>query len=384
MPKNNSSAPSAEGEYYRRIRSAFDQRRKEIEDYGYSIRYNFLRDYLSKYYQIDCDAKTVGQLFDVQAKSSIKPHLIVAMCNILGLDLYSVIQYPQCVDPDESREVKLKDVFKRITVNSEEPDFFDSDDDSVSFLKNELYEGEYYCYYFTPIYIKNSISGGKYQNEVNTIRRATLKIKRENGETRAYLTEKDTNSGVKFTFTGRVIRFKNVNKIYMFLTANNGNAFMWLFFDDLVLKKRGLYYKEMAMMTHSINSDSKPLFEKMILTRNEINLSKDNNETVIRGILTFDDQTILIPADKAQEILKTYKELSMIFDAQETFYKISKYDIVCNNRLDWSYDKKINALLEIMSKSCNHAQSVVDQDENMKIFFYNIQGGYEKKSPSPP
>lgn len=383
MSKNKGKTDSAEIEYYRRIRAAFCKRKDEIEACGYSIRYNFLQEYLSKYYQIDCDAKTIGQLFNTQVTSSIKPHLIVAMCNILGLDLNSVIQYPQCIDPDDHRDIRLKDVFKRIKVSSEEPDLFNSDDEAVSFLTNEFYQGEYHCYYFTPIHITNSVSEGKYQTEVNTIRQATLKIKRENGETRAYLTEKNTHSGTIFTFTGRVMRLKNVNKIYMLLTANNGNGFIWLLFNDLVLKKRGLYYQEMAMMTHSINSESKPIFEKMILTRNEIDLGKGNNESIIKGILTLDNETILIPVDKAQEILETYKDLNVIFDTKETFYRISRYDIVCNNRLKWDYNKKIAALLEIMSKSCNHTQSVIDQDEYMKNFFFDVQGGYEKIHPSP-
>lgn len=376
MSKNEEKDDCTQTDYYKSIRNAFVKRKKEIENCGYSIRYNFLQEYLRKYYRINCDAKTISQLFDAQVKSSIKPHLIVAMCNILGLDLYSVIQYPQCVDHDYGRNnIQLKDVFKRIRVSDDEPDLFDSDEGAVSFLTNEFYQGEYHCYYYTPIHINNSISSGKYQAEVNTIRQASLKIKRENGETMAYLTEKNTQSGVSFTFAGRVLRLKNVNKIYMLLTANNGNGFMWLLFDDLVIKKRSLYYKEIAMMTHSINVASKPIFEKMIITRNEINLNEKYNESLIRGILTFDNETILVPADRVEEICASYKELDSIFDTKETFYKISKYDIISNNRLKLNYNERAKALLDIMSKSCNPTQSVIDQDENMKNLFFDLQGG---------
>ena len=107
---------------------------------------------------------------------------------------------------------------------------------------------------------------------------------------------------------------------------------MWLLFDDVVLKKRGLYYKEIAMMTHSVSSQSKPIFEKMVLLKQELDPEDKDKEQVIRGILTFDNETILVPADRAEEIIQDEKELAPIFDTEERYYKISKYDIIDNNR----------------------------------------------------
>lgn len=94
-PKRKMSKQATEEEkYYMGIRAAFSKRRDEIDNYGYTIKIGFLKEYLKKYYKILCDEKTLRQLFDVQCRVAIKPHLIVAMCNILGIDLYSVIQYP--------------------------------------------------------------------------------------------------------------------------------------------------------------------------------------------------------------------------------------------------------------------------------------------------
>ena len=126
--KKESQSETAEENYYKRIRTAFAKRRDEIKKSCYSIRIRFLVDYLKKYYQIVCDEKTVRQLFDSQCKTAIKPHLIVAMCNILGLDLYSVIQYPQCIDEDYCSQITLRDVFARTKVSADEPDLFESKD----------------------------------------------------------------------------------------------------------------------------------------------------------------------------------------------------------------------------------------------------------------
>ena len=171
-----------------------------------------------------------------------------------------------------------------------------------------------------------------------------------------------------------MIRLENVSKIYLFLSAENGNGFMWLLFDDVVLKKRGLYYKEIAMMTHSVSSQAKPIFEKMVLLKQELDPDDKDKEQVIRGILTFDNETILVPADRAEEIIQDEKELAPIFDTEERYYKISKYDIIDNNRLKWDYNKRVEVLLRIMAQSFNHTQAVVDQEKQIHDFFFDFQG----------
>ena len=85
-------------------------------------------------------------------------------------------------------------------------------------------------------------------------------------------------------------------------------------------------------MTHSVSSQSKPIFEKMVLLKQELDPDDKDKEQVIRGILTFDNETILVPADRAEEIIQDEKELAPIFDTEERYYKISKYDIIDNNR----------------------------------------------------
>ena len=127
-------------------------------------------------------------------------------------------------------------------------------------------------------------------------------------------------------------------------------------------------------MTHSIGSQSKPIFEKMVLMKQELNLDDNLKEQVIRGILTFDNETVYMPADKAESILKEYEELSMIFDTKESYYKISQYDIIKSNRLAWDFNKRVEVFLKIMAQSSSRTQAVVAQEQDIHKYFFDFQG----------
>ena len=361
-------------EYYKRVREIINKRVKEISDYGYDINYSKLRTYLYENYGIIESEKTIAKLFKENEISSIQPHLLVALCNTLGIDIYEALQYPRDIEINYKKHITLKDIFHNNKRNQENKAFYEQFiPDDISFLSNELYEGVFNCYYFAPIVINNSISNGKKQPQSNYIRHAKLEIKRTNGETVARFTECETRSGNAFTFVGRVIRLEKVNKIYIFLSEQNGNGFLWLLFNNVHLKKRKLYYKEIAMLTHTLTSESKPIFEKMILTKNELDIKNKENETIIRGILTFDTENILVPENKIDKIIAMYPKLKFIFDTKECFYKISQYDIINSNRIDMSYNERAEALLNIMSLSNNHTQSVISQEQYMHNYFYDFQ-----------
>lgn len=244
--------------------------------------------------------------------------------------------------------------------------------DDVAFLSDNLYEGKYNCYYFALNCIDNSIAQGKCQPQVNRIRTGQLTIETINGETIATFIETNPASGNSFKFIGRVLKLQNVNKVYIFLSENNGKGFMWLLFNNVILKKRNLYYKEVAMMTHTHMSESDPIFEKMIITRKNIDILK--NEDILRGILTFNMEEILVSENEAEKIINTYPELKNIFDRSVPYYKVSQYDIINSNRLDWEYNKRASVLLKIMSVSNNSTQSVVIQEQHMHNLFFTLQG----------
>lgn len=361
--------------YYKGIRLKLIKRQKEIMDCGYILDYPSLQSYIHDNYQILIDEKTLKKLFNESEDSAIYPHYLIPVCNALGLNICDIMQYDDKRESSIASSIKSRNIFKLDKKGKEEPTFLEKFlANDITFLTNEFYEGEYQCYYFYPQEIANSISNGKHQPQVNHIREATLKIEFKKGETIATLTEKNTLSNNDFTFIGRVIRLQRVDKVYIFLSEQKGNGFIWLLFNDIFIKKRELYYKEVAMMTHSIASHSNPIFGKMILTKNPIDINNPEFENIIRGILTFNTEEILVSEEKVSDIINKYPELEGIFNCKKSYYTVSQYDIINSNRLDWSYNKRVEALLNIMSASNNHIQSVVSQEQHMHNFFFDLQG----------
>ena len=359
--------------YYKDIRKKLIAKMDEIRKCGYVLHYPSIVEYISNNYNISVDEKTVKKLFTESESSAIYPHYLIPICNILGLDIYDTLQYENNKEPNISQNTALRQIFRLNKDKKETPAFFESFlSEEVTFLTDSLYEGEYNCYYFALNSIDNSIAQGKCQPQVNRIRTGKLTIETVNGETIATFIEKNTASGNSFKFVGRALKLQSVNKIYIFLSEKNGKGFMWLLFNNVVLKKRNLYYKEIAMMTHTHLSESDPIFEKMIITKKNIDILK--NEDILRGILTFNMEEILISESEAKKIISTYPELKNIFDKSIPYYKISQYDIINSNKLDWEYNKRASILLRIMSISNNSTQSVVVQEQHMHNLFFTLQG----------
>lgn len=362
--------------YYDGIRQKLIERLNEINDLGLDIDYSSMKKHLKEKYGFDVTERTLKDLFNDKKNSAPQAHLLVAVINTLGMNLYDTLQYPDHKETELHRSVALKTILKpdrehKGTVENNEAVV----NKGISFLKNPLYLGSFYCYYFAPLSIDNATSDGKNPPRINYIRTATLNINRDYGETVATLTETNPASGNAFTLVGRVLRLENVDKIYIFLSEkNNGNSFVWLLFDDVNLKKRNLYFKECAMMTHSIASQSQPICQKMVITKNSIDLTKSDNDDFLRGILTFDTETILVPEKEREKFLEMYPNLDAIFDCQETFFKVSQYDIINSNRISLPYNERAKALLTLMSLSNNHTQSVVNQEKHMHTFFFDLQG----------
>ena len=369
--------------YYDGIRQKLIERLNEINDLGLDIDYSSMKKHLKEKYGFDVTERTLKDLFNDKKSSAPQAHLLVAVINTLGMNLYDTLQYSAHKETELNRTIALQTILKpdrghRGIKENEETLVTNG----ISFLKNPLYLGYFHCYYFAPLSIDNATSNGKCPPKVNYIRTATLEIKQDYGETIATFTETNPASGNPFTLVGRVLRLENVDKIYIFLSEkNNGNSFLWLLFDDVNLKKRNLYFKECAMMTHSIASQSQPICQKMIITKNPIDMTKpDNDESknpnyaFLRGILTFDTETILVSQKEKERFLELYPYLDTIFDSQESFFKVSQYDIINSNKISLPYNERAKALLTLMSLSNNHTQSVVNQEKHMHTFFFDLQG----------
>lgn len=359
--------------YYKGIRKKLIAKIDEIRTCGYVLYYPALVEYISNNYNISVDEKTIKKLFTESENSAIYPHYLIPICNILGLDIYDTLQYENSKELNISQNTALRQIIRLAKDKKEMTAFFENFvSDDVTFLTDSLYEGEYNCYYFALNCIYNSIAGGKCQPQVNRIRTGKLTIETVNGETIATFVETNAASGNSFKFVGRVLKLQSVNKIYIFLSEKSGKGFMWLLFNNVVLKKRKLYYKEIAIMTHTHISESDPIFEKMIITKQDIDILE--HEDILRGILTFNMEEILVSESEAKKIISAYPELKNIFDKLVPYYKISQYDIINSNKLDWDYNKRASVLLKIMSVSNNSTQSVIIQEPHMHNLFFTLQG----------
>ena len=101
-------------------------------------------------------------------------------------------------------------------------------------------------------------------------------------------------------------------------------------------------------------------------------------------IYSFNEERILIPEENVTKIFANpeYEVLRPIFDFKKTYYEISKYDILNNNRLnDWDYNKRAEVLLYILSLSDNPVQSTVSQEENIHNYFFTLQGLDKDNTP---
>ena len=298
--------------------------------------------------------------------------LVVAVCNIFDFNLNEIIQYDDHIEKLCEIPIKESSVLRRI--RGENRDVYETiENKNISFLNNPLYYGTYHCYYFNHKKIDIDMACGKNQPMVNYIKDSTLEIFPQNGETMAVFTEVATTAKIPFKYKGRVITLNNIDKAYIFLAEEQGRGYKWLIFNHSPFKKRNLHYKEIACLTHTNNSTSCPIFEKMVLTREKIDLGEIYNEDIMRGILTFNTSEILINQETANKFTNAYPELKNIFDDFEPYCKVSSYDILFNNKLKWDYNKKIEALLMLMKSSTNNVQVVVEQLENIHSFFIEFQ-----------
>lgn len=354
--------------YYQNIRQKFANKRQQFINNDFDINFTSLKKHLKDEYGIDPNERTLASLFKCSDTAPINMALAVAVCNIFGFDLKEMIQFDNHTEKLCHTPIMSSPLLKRL--KGKQNNIYENiASKQISYLDSDFYCGEYFCYSFNQRPFNISISEGKNQPTVSWIRDAKLKIYKKYGETLAEFTEITTISNNPFTYRGRVISLNNIGKVYIFLATTEGNSFKWLLFDNIPLRKRELYYKEIGCLTHTNTSTTLPLFQKMILTKEPMNLEDKEQEKLLRGALTFNPTEILISSSNTKKFLSEYEDLKRLFVDSEPFYKLSYYDILFNNKLNWSYNRRAAALLKLMQYSHNNAQVVIDQEENMHTFF---------------
>ncbi len=363
--------------YYRSVRLRFHNFSERLKKNGIQIDFTNLLKILTDRYGLTPEPKTLQGLFQIGVNDtkSINMVLVMAVCDIFKLNITQFTGIEKnLADKNQATEEEYNNLFKYTDTNES----VKSDSKDIEFIKNTHYFGEYYVYYFSLIQILSDTSAGKYQPQVNPIRESRLIIEKPQNfsdEVVATLEELTSESGNRFKFKGHAIRLLNIDKIFISLSETKNRSFIWLMFDDVVLRKQNLYFKEIAMLSHTSSAQTKPVFAKMILTKKRLDINKKEVIQTLRGILTFNQDDILIDSESAEIISNDFPEIAELFNSDHAmqFYRINKSSIINNINLKWDYHTKQKCLLKLMELSMNPVQACVDQSIFEHIFWKDLQ-----------
>ncbi len=149
--------------------------------------------------------------------------------------------------------------------------------------------------------------------------------------------------------------------------------FFSLLFDYHDYTKDVLYYRTAAMTTFSeYPHPQQPLFQKMALFRVKQDLTNPETEKMIRGILTLNSNNILVEKSKFNQMILDNPELSKLNHTLKSYYSFNETDIL-NQKLPWSYNEKINAILQLRQVSTSPAQEIISDDKNFSQYTKAVQ-----------
>lgn len=370
--------------YYRSVRKRFHEFEERLKDNAMSINYAELKRILEKKYNLYPEFKTLRSLFQYDDNwensdrniKSINMVLVMAVCDIFNLNVSQYTKLERTITKDN----QVTDQEYRNLLRCADNNFITNNNEAIEFVKNPHYFGEYYTYNFSLAQILSSSSAGQYQPQVNPIRESKLTIEKPadySDEVTATMEEITTESGNRFVFKGRVYRLLNINQIFISLSTTDNISFRWLMFDDIILRKNDLYFKEIAMLSHTYNSPAKPIFTKIILTKNRLDIQDPEIIQMLRGILTFNQDDILIDSNAVKAISESdeFSDIAEIFNPkyEEKFYRINQSSIMNNIHIKWDNEKKQRCILKLMELSMNPVQACVDQSSSAHTFWKKIQ-----------
>ncbi len=354
--------------YYKLIKDRLSEYERTLAAQGYQLIYSQLAANMCTQYNIETSDQKIRAMFSASGSSDREIPLaeMVALCHMLHIPIYDICGFPEApsaeIDPPW---------LKRINPN---------DNSGINQLYDEFYLGKYYCYYFSRDYLDNTQLAGKSQAEMANIRAAELTIEHEDCVTTAYYREQFEDSDFykktaleQLELKGRVYLLERPKQIYTLLMDSQGKLLFSLLFDYRIYSKDILYYRTAAMTTFSeYPHPQQPLFQKMALFRVKQDLTNPETEKMIRGILTLNSNNILVEKSKFNQMILDNPELSKLNHTLENYYSFNETDIL-NQKLPWSYNEKINAILQLRQVSTSPAQEIISDDKNFSQYTKAVQ-----------
>ena len=143
--------------------------------------------------------------------------------------------------------------------------------------------------------------GNKFAAQESDLRTATLEISEKNGFSYATLTEtSDTLNFSKdkvlshFVCEGKMYYLSKRSQAYAALMDEDGNRLVCLMFDFHNYTKDVMFYRTAAMLTTSTEQYPRPIYQKMIILRTELDLNDEYYQIILRGMLSLESNSLIV------------------------------------------------------------------------------------------
>lgn len=352
-------------EYHLRIKEKLAEVVASYNEAGFSVSFEKISDILAEQYGLEVSVQKLRKMFDKDdANRKIQLAEAAAICDIFGISLNELCQFPSA----PSRELNPSWLIPKGK----------NTDPASTVLSNRMFHGKYYCYYFKPKMVSNARLGNKCAALETPIHYAELEIGEKSGFSYAELTEKTTsknsywaNPDEESVYSGKVYLLENPNQVYMMLQDKGGMHFKTVIFEYQNYSKSKMYYRTAAMLTSS-NINKMPIYEKMVILREKLDLSDKTHLELIRGMLTLTSHKVMVKKDVFESMCSIRSELKELPYSLEEYFVFNENEIL-NHHCDLDYNTKKSDILFLRQNSELPVQSVTVEDEDFHEMIRDFQ-----------
>lgn len=358
-------------DYYSKVKERLNLVVQRYEESGYRVNLSKIAEIISVKYHIDTSYQTVKSIFITKDNSSterirkISLAEIAAICDILQVPMNEICKF----ETTPAKELVPSWLIPRGTSRDSLPEV----------LTNQYYYGDYYCYYFKTKPVSNAKLGNKFAAQESEIRTAKLKIFEKHGFSYATLTEtSDTLNFSKdrilshFVYEGKLYYLSKQNQAYATLMDEQGKHIICLMFDYHNYTKDVMFYRTAAMLTTSTEQYPRPIYQKMIILRTELDLEDEYYQKILRGMLSLESNNLLVKKEVFDNLAKNNSNLLKFNNSPDEYMAFTESEIL-NQHNDLSYEQKKELILLLRQYSTLNIQNVAGEDYDFADMVRHIQ-----------
>lgn len=346
------------------VKKKLSEWRDNYEKEHSKLNYTLLARTMEERFKISTSTQKIAAMFDIQSPREIKLQEIVALSQIFNIPLWDLCQFPN------------------ITDSGIDPHALSRENNAVHELNNKYYftnnEDCYYCYYFKPKHYSCRL----HPVESTVIEEAKMTISLNHGHTEVKLEELKSSKSFygeplrSFTLSGNLYHFENTEMAYSFISDETGRRAMAIMFSYLNLSADIRYYLTAGIMTFSLNQTHSPLFQKMAVFRVRQDLKNEENEEIIRGILSLNSRPLFLEKEAVDKLEENdvIKQLFSEYKKSQNIYIINE-SAVSDSLLIPDDMERMKLLLKLRKLSLNSAHEIVSETDFFADFIKTYQAG---------